>query len=121
MSDFMILEALLHHTQLTITGIQEKALLATGSMTVAVDRLENKGLINRRTTKDDRRTRLLELTRKGRTLIEKVLQVHLREIETWMAPLKENERAAAYDVLRKLGLHAAEIGKTTRAPKGRKP
>jgi MarR family 2-MHQ and catechol resistance regulon transcriptional repressor len=50
LSDFMILEALLHKGPLTITEIQGKVLLATGSMTAAVDRLENKGHIVRKAT-----------------------------------------------------------------------
>src|ERR1700741_3806869 len=62
LSDFMVLEALLHKGPLTITEIQAKVLLASGSMTVAVDRVERKGLVVRKTTPGDRRARLLELT-----------------------------------------------------------
>ena len=117
MSDFMILEALLHKAPLSITEIQGKALLAKGSMTVAVDRLENKGLIVRKLTKEDRRARPLELTSKGRTLIEGVLKVHLQELNTWMADLSKSEIRAAYVVLKKLGLHAAEIRENEKSPK----
>jgi MarR family 2-MHQ and catechol resistance regulon transcriptional repressor len=45
LSDFAALEALLHKGPLTITEIQAKVLLASGSMTAAVDRLEKKGLV----------------------------------------------------------------------------
>src|ERR1700674_4264167 len=70
LSDFMVLEALLHKGPLTITEIQDKVLLATGSMTAAVDRVERKGLVVRRTTSKDRRAKVLELTEAGRNLIE---------------------------------------------------
>ena len=40
LTDFVALEALLHKGPLTITEIQEKVGLASGSMTAAVDRLE---------------------------------------------------------------------------------
>src|ERR1700712_2078782 len=60
LSDFMILEALLHKGPLTITEIQRKVLLATGSMTAAVDRLQNKGCIVRKANREDRRARQLE-------------------------------------------------------------
>src|SRR5689334_5908470 len=43
LTDFVALEALLHKGPLTITEIQEKVQLASGSMTAAVDRLEKKG------------------------------------------------------------------------------
>src|SRR3982751_1120540 len=85
LSDFMILEALLHKGPLTITEIQGKVLLATGSMTAAVDRLENKGHIVRKTTREDRRARCLELTEAGRTLTTTVFEAHSRELESWMS------------------------------------
>src|SRR5579863_10781585 len=66
LSDFMVLEALLHKGPLTISEIQAKVLLASGSMTAAVDRVESMGLVIRKTTDKDRRARLLELTSKGR-------------------------------------------------------
>ena len=107
LSDFMILEALLHKGPLTITEIQGKVLLATGSMTVAVDRLENKGHIVRKTTPEDRRARRLELTEEGRNVISTVFDTHNRELETWMADLTGSEKLQAYGALKKLGLSAA--------------
>jgi MarR family 2-MHQ and catechol resistance regulon transcriptional repressor len=117
LSDFMILEALLHKGPLTITEIQGKVLLATGSMTAAVDRLENKGHIVRKTTPEDRRARRLELTAEGRTLITTVFEAHNKELENWMSVLTSAERQQAYEVLKKLGLQAAVIHEAgTRLP-----
>src|SRR6267142_6338931 len=65
LTDFAALEALLHKGPLTITQIQEKVLLASGSMTAAVDRLEKLGLIVRKSSPSDRRARVLELTAEG--------------------------------------------------------
>src|SRR5881398_3228508 len=65
LTDFAALEALLHKGPLTITQIQEKVRLASGSMTAAVDRLEKLGLVVRKSSPSDRRTRVLELTTKG--------------------------------------------------------
>jgi MarR family 2-MHQ and catechol resistance regulon transcriptional repressor len=109
LSDFMILEALLHKGPMTITEIQGKVLLAIGSMTVAVDRLEKKGHIERKTTPEDRRARVLELTSEGRTLIAKVFESHNRELESWMSVLTDEEKQQAYRALRKLGISAASI------------
>src|SRR5467141_5057491 len=76
LSDFAALEALLHKGPLTITEIQAKVLLASGSMTAAVDRLERKGLLIRKTTPSDRRAKVLELTPEGRRVVEAAFQRH---------------------------------------------
>src|ERR1700730_14653038 len=47
-SDFAVLEALLHKGPLPVNEIGKKVLLTSGSITVAVDRLETKGLVERR-------------------------------------------------------------------------
>jgi len=43
-SDFAVLEALLHKGPLPVNEIGKKILLTSGSITVAVDRLEKRGL-----------------------------------------------------------------------------
>src|SRR5207302_7909164 len=85
LSDFAALEALLHKGPLTITEIQAKVLLASGSMTAAVDRLENKGLIVRTPASSDRRAKVLELTPEGRRVVETVFRRHAAELESGMA------------------------------------
>jgi MarR family 2-MHQ and catechol resistance regulon transcriptional repressor len=110
LSDFMALEALLHKGPLTITDIQDKVLLATGSMTAAVDRLERRGLIVRKTIPEDRRAKVLELTREGSRLIEGVYEKHASDLEAAMAVLNPAEKRQLFEALRKLG-HSA------RAPK----
>ena len=107
LTDFMILEALLHKGPLTITEIQEKILLASGSMTAAVDRLEKKGTILRRSMEQDRRARRLELTPCGQGIIERVYGDHKVEFDTLMSVLSEEEKRQTYANLKRLGLHAA--------------
>ncbi len=113
LTDFMMLEVLLHKGPLTITEIQGKILLASGSMTAAVDRLETKGTVVRRAMAGDRRARQLELTPRGRQLIERVYQVHKDELEGLMGVLNAGERQQAYASLKRLGLHAAATGTTS--------
>lgn len=115
-SDFMILEALLHKGPLTITEIQKKALLATGSMTAAVDRVERKGLIVRRAISSDRRARVLELTESGRELIEKAFAQHASDLECIMSALSATEKEQLYRLTRKLGLAAAEANAERATP-----
>src|SRR5258707_7934517 len=60
-SDFAVLEALLHKGPLPVNEIGKKVLLTSGSITVAVDRLETKELVERRAHGTDRRGRELHL------------------------------------------------------------
>src|ERR1700686_4226851 len=76
LTDFAALEALLHKGPLTISEIQGKVLLASGSMTAAVDRLEKKGLIKRGSAPSDRRAKVLHLTPEGRRVVEPAFSHH---------------------------------------------
>ncbi len=108
LSDFAALEALLHKGPLTITEIQAKVLLASGSMTAAVDRLERKGLVIRRATPSDRRAKVLELTPEGKRVVEAAFRRHAAALEAAMAVLNGSEKRQLYGLLKKLGLFAAE-------------
>src|SRR3989475_10489774 len=75
-SDFAVLEALLHKGPLPINEIGKKVLLTSGSITVAVDRLGTKGVVERRAHGTDRRARVVHLTKAGRKLIMRVYADH---------------------------------------------
>jgi MarR family 2-MHQ and catechol resistance regulon transcriptional repressor len=107
-SDFMVLEALLHKGPLMISEIQAKVLLASGSMTAAVDRLEKKSLLVRKTTSSDRRARFLELTPEGRVLVEQAFNEHSKDLERLMSVLDTDEKEQLYGISKKLGRFAAE-------------
>lgn len=109
LSDFMVLEALLHKGPLTITEIQDKVLLATGSMTAAVDRVERKGLVVRTTTEKDRRAKVLELTKAGRRVIEAAFAQHAEDLAEAMSVLTKAEKEELYGLAKKLGRGAAEM------------
>jgi MarR family 2-MHQ and catechol resistance regulon transcriptional repressor len=104
----MVLEALLHKGPLTISDIQAKVLLASGSMTAAVDRLENRNLIVRKTTASDRRARVLELTPEGRLMIQRAFREHSEDLDRVMSVLDNNQKQELYAALKKLGQFAAE-------------
>ena len=108
LTDFAALEALLHKGPLTITEIQGKVLLASGSMTAAVDRLEGKGLIERGPAPSDRRAKVLHLTAEGRKVVEKAFGRHAVELESAMAVLDQTEKNQLYALIKKLGLFAAK-------------
>jgi MarR family 2-MHQ and catechol resistance regulon transcriptional repressor len=108
LTDFAALEALLHKGPLTITEIQDKVRLASGSMTAAVDRLEKLGLVVRKFTPSDRRARVVELTAQGKRLAASSFERHARDLESLMAALSEKEKEQLYGSVKKLGLLAAE-------------
>jgi MarR family transcriptional regulator, 2-MHQ and catechol-resistance regulon repressor len=112
LSDFMVLEALLHKGPLTISEIQSKVLLASGSMTAAVDRLEDKRLLVRRAMREDRRARLLDLTPEGRQLIKSAYQKHAKDLEAAMSVLSDDDKQQLYKRLKNLGLFASEMLKS---------
>jgi MarR family transcriptional regulator, 2-MHQ and catechol-resistance regulon repressor len=109
LTDFVALEALLHKGSLTITEIQEKVGLASGSMTAAVDRLEKKGFLRRKPASNDRRAKFLELTPKGKMTVERVFDHHAAALEDAMKVLNPAERVELHALLKKLGLFAASI------------
>src|SRR5271156_2057678 len=108
LSDFAALQGLLHKGPWTITEIQAKVLLASGSMTAAVDRLEAKGLVVRRAAASGRRAKVLELTPQGKRVVEAAFRRHAVELEAAMAILNGTEKRQLYGLLKKLGLFAAE-------------
>lgn len=107
-SDFAVLEALLHKGPLPINEIGKKVLLTSGSITVAVDRLESKGLVERRASGTDRRARIVHLTKDGRELITRVYADHASDMERLAAAsLNRSERETLIRLLKKIGYEAA--------------
>ena len=102
-SDFRVLEALLNKGPLPVNTIGPKVWLTPGSISVAVDRLEKIALV-KRTSTDDRRVRLVELTAKGRALITKTFREHAAAMEEAASVLlSKKERLTLLRLLRKLG------------------
>ena len=106
LSDFAVLEMLLHKGSLPISTIGEKVLLRNASMTSAVDRLEERGLVKRVNSEEDRRVRLVALTACGRKLITDVFGRHEQEIERMMAGLNAEARDQMRAGLKTVGLAA---------------
>jgi MarR family 2-MHQ and catechol resistance regulon transcriptional repressor len=107
-SDFAALEALLHKGALPVNEIGRKVLLTSGSITVAVDRLEAKGLVERRASADDRRARIVHLTKEGRRLITRAYAKHAADMEQLTsASLTTTERTTLIRLLKKIGYKAA--------------
>lgn len=102
-SDFRVLEALLHKGPLPVNIIGQMVDLTTGSITTAIDRLESKWFVVRKHHPTDRRIRIVELTSKGRQLIEKAFAQHRIDMENAVSKLSRAERGMLVDLLKRLG------------------
>ena len=108
-SDFAVLEALLHKGPLPVNEIGRKVLLTSGSITVAVDRLEQRGLVERGAHSTDRRARIVKLTKEGRKLITRAYARHAADMEQLAsASLTKAERQTLIRLLKQIGYEAAE-------------
>lgn len=107
-SEFTILEALLNKGPLQVNDIGRRVNLTSGAITSAIDRLEGRGLVQRGVDDADKRARLVSLTRAGRALIATTFDAHKAKMDAAADTLTEKERRTLIDLLKKLGLGAAE-------------
>jgi MarR family 2-MHQ and catechol resistance regulon transcriptional repressor len=108
-SDFTIMEVLLHRGPLPITTIGEKVLLTSGSMTAAVNRLEKRGLVIRVQDPSDGRCFHVHLTQKGRGIIRRAFAQHERKLGDIAAVLTPEERGELLRLLKKIGRRAEAL------------
>ena len=109
LSDFMVLEVLLHKGPLPVNALGQKIRLTSGSISIAIDRLEEKGLVERKDDPDDRRARIVHLTAQGCKLIECAFTEHAAAMEYATSGLSGGERTTAIRLLKKLGTKAAAL------------
>ncbi|HET7457060.1 MAG TPA: MarR family transcriptional regulator, partial [Gemmatimonadaceae bacterium] len=107
-AEFGILEALYHKGPLLLGEIQRKVLVSSGGITYLVDRLTAKGLVERQDCPNDRRARYAVLTDAGEKLIAEIFPRHAARITRAVSGLTAAEKTQATELLRKLGLAAAD-------------
>ena len=111
LSDYAVLEVLLHKGSLPVNAIGEKVLLTSGSMTTAVQRLEKKGLVIRERSEGDARVVLVHLTNEGMSLIQEAFTGHAEDLDELFIEFSEDERIQFAGLMRKLGQRSLELGK----------
>jgi MarR family 2-MHQ and catechol resistance regulon transcriptional repressor len=107
-TEFGILEALYHKGPLLLGDVQKKILLSSGGVTYTIDRLAEKGYVERRDCPADRRARYAALTPRGQALMGKIFPVHAGHIEETMSALSASDQEHAIELLRRLGLSVAD-------------
>jgi MarR family 2-MHQ and catechol resistance regulon transcriptional repressor len=102
-SDFAVLECLLHKGPTPVNSIGQKISLTSSSITAAIDRLEDRGLVERQFSETDRRSRIVNLTPAGKKLIASAFRKHEQDMEQLSAVLTQAERRTLIGLLKKLG------------------
>nr|WP_090854762.1 MarR family transcriptional regulator [Litchfieldia salsa] len=103
-TEFAVLELLFHKGDQPIQHIGKKVLLASGSITYVVDKLEKKNLIQRISCPKDRRVTYASITEEGTNLMEEVFPKHEEEITRLFSSLESDEKQLMINMLKKIGL-----------------
>lgn len=103
LSEFGALEVLYHKGPLPVQSICEKVLIANSSMSYVIERLTQKGLIEKVKNIEDRRIHTIELSDRGRQLIGDIYPRHLAHMRSVIDVLSEDEENELQRLLKKLG------------------
>ena len=109
LSDFGVLELLLHKGPLPVNTIGPIVDLAPGSISIAVDRLVAKGLVSRVESAEDRRVRIVALSPRGKDLIVPAFRKHSGQMRSVFSELSAEELHELEVALKKIGKRAAAL------------
>jgi MarR family 2-MHQ and catechol resistance regulon transcriptional repressor len=109
LSDFAVLELLLHKGPLPVNTIGPIVDLTPGSISIAVDRLFAKGLVTRVESTEDRRIRIVALTPRGKDLIVPAFRKHSAQMKKVFAELSPEELRVLEEALKKTGKRAETL------------
>lgn len=105
-TEFGVLDLLYHKGPQPLQKIGEKVLISSGNITYVVDKLQNKNLLVRIASPDDRRVIFADLTDKGKAFIEEVFPEHQNTIVESVEGLDVDEKIQVIELLKKLGISA---------------
>lgn len=108
-TEFGVMELLYHQGEQPLQKIGDKILLASGSITYVVDKLEQKGYLKRKPCENDRRITYASLTDDGIKLLHDIFPKHWEQIEVITNGLDQTEKQQAVQLLKKLGMYADHL------------
>ena len=101
--DILIRLARSEEQQLRMSELAAQASLTPSGLTRAVDRLQDQGLVERRTCPEDRRGSFAQLTTAGRQLMADAIPVHIAQIDRVLEHLFTPEEEEVFaSMLRRL-------------------
>ncbi|ENQ3104850.1 transcriptional regulator, MarR family [Bacillus sp. 491mf] len=102
-TEFAVLELLYHKGTQPLQQIGERILIASGSITYVIDKLEKKGLVERKPSQNDRRVIYAYLTERGIQLISNIFPNHEEVIHDSLHMLSNDEKDQLIALLKKIG------------------
>lgn len=96
------IEVIGHQQDMRMKELAERLGITTGTLTVAVDKLEKKGLVLRKPHKQDRRSWFVVLTEKGREVFEQHHRFHENFTREIAAGLSNEEICMIHKLLGKV-------------------
>ena len=91
-SRFGILEAMYHTGSICQKQLSDKILKSTANITTVIDNLEKRALVKRIRQETDRRYITVELTEKGKKLIQDIFPEHVKYINEELSILSPEEK-----------------------------
>ncbi|MFJ6210702.1 MarR family winged helix-turn-helix transcriptional regulator [Lysinibacillus sp. NPDC092081] len=108
-TEFAVLELLYHKGRQPLQQIGNKILLASGSITYVIDKLEKRGYLLRVSCPSDRRVTYAEITDKGEAFMGELFPKHEQHLHELMSVLSVEEKDQAITLLKKLGLSIKDL------------
>lgn len=108
-TEFAVLELLYHKGRQPLQQIGNKILLASGSITYVIDKLEKRGYLLRVSCPSDRRVTYAEITEEGEAFMSTVFPKHEQHLHELLSVLTNEEKDEAIKLLKKLGLSIKDL------------
>ena len=90
-----------HAGSIQMKDLAAKVGVTTGTLTVGIDKLEKMDLLKRVPHEKDRRSYLIELTKKGETIYQQHHNHHFKLTQSLVADLTEEEQTVFFSALKK--------------------
>ena len=101
-AQFDVIATLGNTTGLSMGDIGEKTLITKGTLTGVVDRLEKKGLIERKVPPENRRSIVVKLTPDGEKMFEQIFPAHIADMKQHFEVLNPSELELLQVLLKRL-------------------
>jgi MarR family 2-MHQ and catechol resistance regulon transcriptional repressor len=103
-SQFKVLDALYHLGSLHQKILAKKLLKSGGNITMVIDNLEKRGVVERKRGSNDRRLFTIQLTKKGFTQIKKIMPLVVEVVYNEIKVLTNGEQNELQSLCKKIGL-----------------
>lgn len=102
MTQFDVIATLGNQPPMTCKDLGDKTLVTKGTLTGVLERLEDKGIIQRSVNQADARSQMIGLTKKGQQLFKRVFPEHLQHLQKAFGQLSKQDLHDLTQSLQKL-------------------